>query len=56
VVALVLARGPAGAPRAKTAAGDTPLDKAEKYNTGPGRSRSRLAAEEIKALLRAAMR
>jgi ankyrin repeat protein len=49
VVALLLARGPAGAARAKDEDGHTPLDFAEHANTGPG-------AEEIKALLRAAMR
>ena len=49
VVALLLARGPAGSARAKTVHGDTPLYYAERFNTGPG-------AAEIKALLRAAMR
>jgi hypothetical protein len=48
VIKLLLARGPAGAVRAKTASGHTPLAKAEAYNTWP-------AAEEIKAMLRAAM-
>ena len=50
VVALLLARGPAWATRAKSATGGggTPLAVAERFNTGPG-------AEEIKALLRAAM-
>ncbi len=48
VVALLLARGPAGALRAKDWAGRTPLYYAEEWNTGPG-------AAEIKALLRAAM-
>jgi hypothetical protein len=48
VVALLLARGPAGALRAENAYGNTPLYYAEQFNTGPG-------ATEIKALLRAAM-
>ena len=48
VVALLLARGPAGASRAKNVNRHTPLYLAERYNTGPG-------AAEIKALLRAAM-
>ena len=48
VVALLLARGPAGSARAKDAYGRTPLAFAELYNRGP-------AAAEIKALLRAAM-
>ena len=48
VVALLLARGPAGSARAKTESGRTPLDLAEQYNEGP-------AAAEIKALLQAAM-
>jgi hypothetical protein len=50
VVALLLARGPAGSSRAETTNGraETPLDRAEKYNKGPG-------AAEIKALLRATM-
>jgi hypothetical protein len=49
MVALLLARGPAGSARTENANGRTPLACAEHYNTGP-------AAEEIKALLRAAMR
>jgi hypothetical protein len=49
VVALLLARGPAGSARAETAGGCTPLSYAEHINTGPG-------AAEIKALLRAATR
>jgi hypothetical protein len=49
MVEILLARGPAGAARAKTATGRTPLAIAEQFNTGP-------AAAEIKALLRAAMR
>jgi hypothetical protein len=49
VVALLLARGPAVAARVKSDTGRTPLDMAERLNTGPGR-------EEIIALLRAAMR
>ena len=49
VVALLLARGPAGSARAENGFGRTPLDLAERLNTGPG-------AAEIKALLRAAMR
>jgi ankyrin repeat protein len=49
VVALLLARGPAGVARAEDADGWTPLVWAERGNMGPG-------AEEIKALLRAAMR
>jgi ankyrin repeat protein len=48
VVALLLARGPAGAARAENGYGRTPLALAEKYTQGP-------AAEEIQALLRAAM-
>jgi ankyrin repeat protein len=50
VVALLLARGPAGAARAKNRNGEerTPLRVAELFNRGPG-------AAEIKALLRAAM-
>jgi hypothetical protein len=48
VVALLLARGPAGALRAETEGGNTPLAFAEKFNRGPG-------VAEIKALLRAAM-
>ena len=48
VVALLLARGPAGSARAETRSGFTPLRSAEEYNRGPG-------AEEIVALLRAAM-
>ena len=48
VVALLLARGPAGAARAKSGTGFTPLDYARTNNKGP-------AVEEIKALLRAAM-
>jgi hypothetical protein len=48
VVALLLARGPAGAARAEDRDGDTPLFDTECHNTGPG-------AAEIKALLRAAM-
>jgi hypothetical protein len=48
VVALLLARGPAGAVRAESAGGHTPLAMAEAGNKGP-------AAAEIKALLRAAM-
>jgi hypothetical protein len=47
VVALLLARGPAGSARAEDEHGETPLVWAWQ-NTGP-------AAEEIKALLRAAM-
>jgi hypothetical protein len=47
VVALLLARGPAGSWRAEDTHGDTPLARAV-YNDGP-------AAAEIKALLRAAM-
>jgi hypothetical protein len=46
VVALLLARGPAGSARPRDGYGDTPLDRAEQVNTGPG-------AAEIKALLRA---
>jgi hypothetical protein len=49
VVALLLARGPAGSARAETADGNTPLYLAEQCNTGPG-------AAEIVALLRAATR
>ena len=49
VVALLLARGPAGSARARDHNGRTPLVYAELANRGPG-------AEEIKALLRAAMR
>jgi hypothetical protein len=49
VVSLILARGPAGALRAKTQKGRTPLVVAEGFNGGP-------AAAEIVALLRAAMR
>jgi hypothetical protein len=48
LVALLLARGPAGAVRAQTMNGETPLGTAERCNKGPG-------AAEIKALLRAAM-
>jgi hypothetical protein len=48
VVALLLARGPAGSARAEDVVGRTPLAIAEAFNKGP-------AAEEIKALLRAAM-
>jgi hypothetical protein len=48
VVVLLLARGPARAARAENANRRTPLACAEHYNTGP-------AAEEIKALLQAAM-
>ena len=48
VVAILLARGPAGALRAVVGFGRTPLYLAERYHTGPG-------VEEIKALLRAAM-
>jgi hypothetical protein len=48
VVALLLARGPAGASRAEAGGGHTPLAIAEQENRGP-------AAAEIKALLRAAM-
>jgi hypothetical protein len=48
VVALLLARGPAGALRAEIASGHTPLALAEAGNDGP-------AAAEIAALLRAAM-
>ena len=48
VVALLLARGPAGASRAKNVNRHTPLYLAERYNTGPG-------AAEIIALLRAAI-
>jgi ankyrin repeat protein len=48
VVALLLARGPAGSARAEDEDGWTPLRWAEEYNPGP-------VAEEIKALLRAAM-
>jgi ankyrin repeat protein len=48
VVALLLARGPAGALRAKEGLGRTPLALAETGNRGP-------AAAEIKALLRATM-
>jgi hypothetical protein len=47
VVALLLARGPAGAAQAKDGLGRTPLRHAEVYNKGPG-------AAEIAALLRAA--
>jgi hypothetical protein len=47
VVALLLARGPAGSARAEAAIGDTPLRLAEVNNRGPG-------AVETKALLRAA--
>jgi hypothetical protein len=49
VVALLLARGPAGALLAETEGGNTPLRYAEVLNMGPG-------AAEIRALLRAAMR
>ena len=49
VVALLLARGPAGTLQAKTWGGNTPLRCVEAYNRGPG-------AAEIKALLQAAMR
>jgi hypothetical protein len=49
VVALLLARGPAGAARAKDVNGRTPLWHAEQGNDGPG-------AAEIGALLRAAKR
>ena len=48
VVEILLARGPAGAPRAEDKYGWTPLYRAEQFNKGPG-------AAEIKALLRAAM-
>jgi ankyrin repeat protein len=48
VVALLLARGPAGSARAGDEAGRTPLHFAERHNAGPG-------AEEIKVLLEAAM-
>jgi ankyrin repeat protein len=48
VVALLLARGPVGAARAENWGGYTPLGCAEVLNMSP-------AAEEIKALLRAAM-
>jgi hypothetical protein len=48
VVALLLARGSAGALRAKDGGGYTPLALAERHNRGP-------AAAEIAALLRAAM-
>ena len=48
VVEILLARGPAGALRAETPGGYTPLRCAEVCNRGPG-------AAEIKALLRAAM-
>ena len=48
VVALLLARGPAGALRAEDEYGHTPLYLAERGNDGPG-------AAEIKALIRAAM-
>ena len=49
VVALLLARGPAGSARVEDMDGWTPLYRAEHFNKGPG-------AAEIKALLRAAMR
>jgi hypothetical protein len=49
VVALLLARGPAGAAQAEDEAGDTPLWLAEKFNKG------RENWEEIKAPLRAAV-
>jgi hypothetical protein len=49
VVALLLARGPAGSARAKSGSARPPLDYAERSN------RRAAGAEEIKALLRAAM-
>jgi ankyrin repeat protein len=49
VVEILLARGPAGAARTKSATGHTPLYYAETINVGAG-------AAEIKALLSAAMR
>jgi hypothetical protein len=48
VVELLLARGPPGSATSKDSSGNTPLVYAE-YNKSP-------VAEEIKALLRAAMR
>jgi hypothetical protein len=48
VVALLMARGPAGSARAASTGGGTPLLLAENFSTGS-------AAEEINALLCAAM-
>jgi hypothetical protein len=52
-VALLLARGPAGAARAKDKGGRTLLYCAEQY--GGEEEEPELATEEINALLRAAM-
>jgi hypothetical protein len=48
VVAMLLARGPGKAARAKTVRGHTPVDFADNWNKGPG-------MEDIKALLRDAL-